>query len=399
VFDVIGKRRYFYLLSLFLTIPGLVFILLTPVSDAGLQFTIDYTGGTRWEIRFEDPNVTPDQVEAVFAKQGLEATAVKAGPQFIEIKTEQLTDLQGPEPSASPAASPAASGAAASGSPGASASAGASAAPSGSAAPSPSPTASASPAPSGSPAPSASPGASPGPSASPAAPTGNTKIPTEGKLGEVAVALQQELGPIAEQRSLTTIGAVVSSDLISQALILILVGSLGILLWITYRFRDVKFGVTALISLLHDVIIVVGAFAILGTFFHVEIDALFVTAMLTVIGFSVHDTIVVFDRVRENKARHAGEPLADIVNHSILQTFGRSIMTSLTVVITLLALFLFGGSAINDFILALLIGIISGTYSSIFVAAPLLVDWQLWDDRRHGRLTTTRSTRVRRTAS
>ena len=399
MFDVIGKRRYFYLLSLFLTIPGLVFILLTPVSDAGLQFTIDYTGGTRWEIRFEDPNVTPDQVEAVFAKQGLEATAVKAGPQFIEIKTEQLTDLQGPEPSASPAASPAASGAAASGSPGASASAGASAAPSGSAAPSPSPTASASPAPSGTPAPSASPGASPGPSASPAAPTGNTKMPTEGKLGEVAVALQQELGPIAEQRSLTTIGAVVSSDLISQALILILVGSLGILLWITYRFRDVKFGVTALISLLHDVIIVVGAFAILGTFFHVEIDALFVTAMLTVIGFSVHDTIVVFDRVRENKARHAGEPLADIVNHSILQTFGRSIMTSLTVVITLLALFLFGGSAINDFILALLIGIISGTYSSIFVAAPLLVDWQLWDDRRHGRLTTTRSTRVRRTAS
>ena len=405
MFDVIGKRRYFYLLSLFLTIPGLVFILLTPVSDAGLQFTIDYTGGTRWEIRFEDPNVTPDQVEAVFAKQGLEATAVKAGPQFIEIKTEQLTDLQQPEPSASPSASATASGAAASGSPAASASAGASASPSGSPAPSASPTASASPAPSGSPAasgspaPSASPGASPGPSASPAAPTGNTKIPTEGKLGEVAAALQQELGPIAEQRSLTTIGAVVSSDLISQALILILVGSLGILLWITYRFRDVKFGVTALISLLHDVIIVVGAFAILGTFFHVEIDALFVTAMLTVIGFSVHDTIVVFDRVRENKARHAGEPFADIVNHSILQTFGRSIMTSLTVVITLLALLLFGGSAINDFILALLIGIISGTYSSIFVAAPLLVDWHLWDDRRHGRLTTTRTTRVRRTAS
>jgi len=191
----------------------------------------------------------------------------------------------------------------------------------------------------------------------------------------------------------------VSSDLITQALVLIAVGSLGILLWITYRFRDVKFGVTALFSLLHDVIVVVGVFAILGTFLHVEIDALFVTAMLTVIGFSVHDTIVVFDRVRENKARHAGEPFADIVNHSILQTFGRSIMTSLTVVITLLALLLFGGAAISDFILALLIGIISGTYSSIFVAAPLLVDWQLWDDRRHGRIATTRSTRVRRTAS
>ena len=104
--------------------------------------------------------------------------------------------------------------------------------------------------------------------------------------------------------------------------------------------------------------------------------------MLTVIGFSVHDTIVVFDRVRENRARHAGEPFAEIVNHSILQTFGRSITTSLTVVLTLTALLLFGGSAISEFVLALLVGIISGTYSSIFIASPLLVDWQQWEDRR-----------------
>jgi preprotein translocase SecF subunit len=392
VFDIIRKRRWFYLLSLATTIPGLIFILLTPISDAGLQFTIDYTGGTKWEIRFENPAVTPAQVEAVFAQQGLEATAVKAGCCFIEIKTVQLADIQEPVPS--PSASPAPGSSAspgASGSPGASASA----APSASASPSPSPSPSASPTPSGSPAASAAPGAS----ASPPPATGNTKIPTEGKLGEVAVALQKELGPIAEQRSLTTIGAVVSGDLINQALILIVVGSLGIMAWITYRFRDWKFGVTALVALLHDVIVVLGAFAIFGTFFHVEIDALFVTAMLTIIGFSVHDTIVVFDRVRENKARHAGEPFADIVNHSILQTFGRSIMTSLTVVLTLLALLLFGGSAISDFILALLIGIISGTYSSIFVAAPLLVDWQLWDDRRHGRLTAARTPRVRRTTT
>ncbi|MEO8572203.1 MAG: protein translocase subunit SecF, partial [Chloroflexota bacterium] len=388
MFDVIRRRRWFYILSLAVTIPGLFFILLTPISDAGLQFTIDYTGGTKWEIRFEDPAVTPDQVEAVFAQQGLAATAVKAGCCFIEIKTEQIADVQEPTPSATPVATLAPSG-----SPGTSASPGAgssaSPAPSASAAaspsPSPSPTPSASPsaAPSGSPGSSAAPGASPGASGSPAPPIGNTKIPTQGKLGQVAAALQTALGPIAEQRSLTTIGAVVSSDLITQALVLILVGSIGILAWITYRFRDVKFGVTALIALVHDVIVVLGAFAIFGTFLHVEIDALFVTAMLTIIGFSVHDTIVVFDRVRENKARHAGEPFADIVNHSILQTFGRSIMTSLTVVLTLLALLLFGGSAISDFILALLLGIISGTYSSIFVAAPLLVDWQLWDDRRH----------------
>ena len=235
--------------------------------------------------------------------------------------------------------------------------------------------------------------------ASPAAPIGNTELPTTGKLGEMVTALEAQLGPIEAQRSLTTIGAVVSSDLLRQALVLIVVGSLGILGWITYRFRDWKFGVTALVSLLHDVVVVVGAFAILGTFFHVEIDALFVTAMLTVIGFSVHDTIVVFDRIRENKARHLGEPFDAIVNHSILQTFARSIMTSLTVFLTLLSLFLFGGSAISDFVLALLIGIIIGTYSSIFVASPLLVDWQAWEDRRHGRLPTTRAPRARRAAS
>jgi preprotein translocase subunit SecF len=215
----------------------------------------------------------------------------------------------------------------------------------------------------------------------------------------MVVALEEALGPIESQASLTTIGPVVSSDLVTQALVLILFGSLAIVSWITYRFRDVKFGLTALASLLHDVVVVVGSFAILGTFLNVEIDALFVTAMLTVIGFSVHDTIVVFDRIRENKARHLGEPFDEIVNHSILQTFGRSIMTSLTVLITLLALFLFGGAAISDFILALLIGIIIGTYSSIFVASPLLVDWQAWDDRRHGRMAPGRAPRARRAVS
>jgi preprotein translocase SecF subunit len=390
MFDVIGKRRIFYALSLLLTIPGLFFILISPISDAGLQLTIDYTGGTRWEIRFADPNVTPAQVEQVFGDNDLAATAIHTEGGFIEIKTEPIG--LAPQPTESPAPS---------GSPGAA---------SGSAAPSGSPVASASPAPSASPTAvaGASPGASaslaasgsPNPSASPsAAPVGNTELPRDGKLGQMVTALEARLGKIESQRSLTTIGAVVSSDLLRQALVLVVVGSLGIVLWITYRFRDVKFGVTALVSLLHDVVVVVGSFAILGTFFHVEIDALFVTAMLTVIGFSVHDTIVVFDRIRENKARHLGEPFDEIVNHSILQTFGRSITTSLTVILTLLALFLFGGSAINDFVLALLIGITIGTYSSIFVASPLLVDWSAWEDRRHGRLPTARAPRPRRATS
>ena len=391
MFDVIGKRRWFYLLSGAITIPGLIFILLTPFTDLGLQFTIDYTGGTRWEITFKDPNVTPEQVKAVFLENGLQASTVKTGTGSIEIKTEPI-GLIVPVPTAAPAAAP-------SGSPGASGSAGATASSgaSGSPAASPSPAPSASAAAAGA---SAAPSGSPVASASPSgAPGGTAALPKDGKLGQMVIALQAKLGPIASQQSLTTIGPVVSSDLVTQALILILVGSLGILFWITYRFRDVRFGVAALVSLLHDVIVVVGIFAVLGTFFHVQIDALFVTAMLTIIGFSVHDTIVVFDRVRENKARHVGEPLAQIVNHSVLQTFGRSITTSLTVTITLLALFLFGGSAISDFILALLIGIVSGTYSSIFLAAPLIVNWQLWDDRRRGRLASTRAPRPRRAAS
>jgi preprotein translocase subunit SecF len=409
VFDLIGKRNWFFAFSLLITIPGLIFIVLTPLtaSQVGLKFTIDYTGGTEWVIRFQDPSVTAAEVKSALTDLGLEnSSVVTTSTGFLDIKTIPI-GLASPPPAATPpphvtpapsvSGSPGASGSsAASGSPVASGSAGVSATPAASAAPSvtpaPSPSPSPSAPPSASPSPSGSPAASgsASPSASPSAPAGNTEIPTTGRLGEVATALQQRFGPIAQQNSLTTIGPVVSSDLIGQALVLILVGSIGILLWITFRFRDVKFGVTALVALVHDVIVVVGIFAILGTVFGVEIDALFVTAMLTVIGFSVHDTIVVFDRVRENKARHAGEPFADIVNHSILQTFGRSITTSFTVVLTLLALLLFGGSATTYFVLALLIGIISGTYSSIFNASPLLVVWQEWEDRRRGRLQTAR---------
>ncbi len=234
----------------------------------------------------------------------------------------------------------------------------------------------------------ASPGASPAPSPSPAGPV----LPSEGKLGELVAALEAKLGPIAEVRQFTTVGPVISSELTSQAILLVILGSIGILVWMTFRFRDVKFGATALVALVHDVLVVVGTFAILGTFLGTEVDGLFVTAMLTIIGFSVHDTIVVFDRVRENKARHAGEPIAAIVNHSIMQTFGRSINTSLTVVFALLALLFFGGASIQTFVLALLIGIVSGTYSSIFNASMLLVVWEEWEDRRR-RATPGRTTR------
>jgi preprotein translocase subunit SecF len=213
------------------------------------------------------------------------------------------------------------------------------------------------------------------------------QLPVTGKLAGIAAVMQADpkIGPIACTRETTTVGPIISSELITQTIELILLGSLGILIWVGVRFGSIKFGPTALVALLHDVIVVVGIFAILGTLFGVQIDALFVTAMLTVIGFSVHDTIVVYDRIRENKSRHAGEPFDQIVNHSVLQTFGRSINTSLTVVITLTALLLFAGASIHYFVLALLIGIISGTYSSIFNASPLLVVWQLWEDNRRAK--------------
>jgi preprotein translocase subunit SecF len=197
--------------------------------------------------------------------------------------------------------------------------------------------------------------------------------------------LQAQLGPIDSIREQTTVGPVISTELIGNALVLILVGSIGILTWITLRFRDFKMGVTAITALVHDVVVVVGIFAILGTLVGVQVDGLFVTAMLTIIGFSVHDTIVVYDRIRENRARHAGEPFPLIVNHSILQTIGRSLNTSATVVMTLLALLLFGGEGIRFFVLALLIGIVSGTYSSIFNACALLVTWLEWEAGRKAR--------------
>ena len=384
--DIIGKRNWFFALSLLVTIPGLIFILLGPITGGkvGLQFAIDFTGGTVWSIRFDNAAVTPDQVQASLARQGLTSSVTESGKGFMEIRTEEVGLLPPPpSPTPPPSVTPSASASA-----GASPSAGASASPVASPSATPAPSVSASP--SGSAAASASPGASVAPTP---APSGTTNLPTAGRLGEIRVALEKDLGPIAEQDSLSTVGAVVSSDLITQALILILVGSLGILAWITFRFRDVKMGATALIALLHDVIVVVGIFAILGTVFGLQIDSLFVTAMLTVIGFSVHDTIVVFDRIRENRARHAGEPFERIVNHSILQTFGRSITTSFTVVITLLTLTLFAGQAIGTFTLALLIGIISGTYSSIFNASPLLVVWHLYEDRQRARAQAARSGR------
>lgn len=185
-----------------------------------------------------------------------------------------------------------------------------------------------------------------------------------------------------EQQEIETIGPTIGQETAFNALKAIVIAAILIVLYITWSFRQVprpasslRFGVCAIIALIHDVLIVVGAFAVLGHFFNVEIDSLFVTAILTIIGFSVHDTIVVFDRIRENLKRFGSLNFDKTVNDSIIQTIDRSLNTSLTVVLVLVTLLLFGGESIRWFVVALLIGIVVGTYSSIFTAAPLLVVW------------------------
>jgi len=186
-----------------------------------------------------------------------------------------------------------------------------------------------------------------------------------------------------EVRREENVGPTIGKELEQKAILALAISWIMIVLYITFAFRKLpkpassfRFGISAIVALVHDVLLLVGAFAIFGYFWHVEIDTLFVTALLTVVGFSVHDTIVVFDRIRENLPKNIGKKFEYVVDISIAQTLARSLNTSLTVAFVLTALLLFGGITIKWFVVALLIGIISGTYSSIFNAAALLSWWE-----------------------
>lgn len=214
------------------------------------------------------------------------------------------------------------------------------------------------------------------------------KVTDEAKIKEIKSKVAEKFGKTEDVR-LDTVGPTISKELTQKAFLAVSISILAIVLFISWSFRkipkptsSVAFGFCTVFALVHDVIVVVGIFAILGHFANIEIDSLFITALLTVIGFSVHDTIVVFDRVRENLIKHSGYSFEEVVNHSLSQTLGRSLNTSLTAIFVLVALFLFGGETIKTFVLALLIGIISGTYSSIFNAAPLLVVIQKFISKR-----------------
>lgn len=209
-----------------------------------------------------------------------------------------------------------------------------------------------------------------------------TKPLDDKKIKIIKDHLTNKFGNI-EERRIEFVGPVIGNELKSKALIALSLSSVLIVLYIAFSFRKVpkpasswRFGIAAVVALVHDVLLIIGVFAILGKFMGVEIDTMFVTALLTIIGFSVHDTIVVFDRIRENLPKNLGKKFIEVANLSVIQTLARSLNTSLTVVFVLLALLLFGGETIKWFVVALLIGIISGTYSSIFNATAVLVWWE-----------------------
>lgn len=211
------------------------------------------------------------------------------------------------------------------------------------------------------------------------------EVPTEDPRRQAITDAMLQAFPGAQATQFATVGSTVSRESTQQAVVAVLAASLAILAYLTFAFRGtphaMRYGVCAVIAMLHDVLLVLGVAAILGYFIGLEVDALFLTALLTVISFSVHDTIVVFDRVRENmKQRRTGQSFEEIVNLSVVQTLTRSINTQLTTFLTLIALLLFGGFTIRNFVLILTIGLLSGTYSSIFNAAQLLVVWENgWD--------------------
>jgi preprotein translocase subunit SecF len=290
--NIVGKRYWFFGLSLLVIIPGLIFFAL-----GGFKPGIDFTSGSLLEVKFESGAAPlPDQVIAIYNEAGFADTKVQtSGKDLLIIRSNDMTDEKKNE---------------------------------------------------------------------------LIKI-MEARFGN---------GQALTIQSFSTVDPTLGREVAIQAGVAVAAAAFAIMIYITLAFRGVenafRYGVSAIIAMLHDILVVVGVEAILGKLLGWEADALFLTALLTVIGFSVHDTIVVFDRIRENSRLYRKISYETLVNHSIVQTLDRSINTQLMVMITLLALTLFGGITIRHFVLILLIGVFSGTYSSIFNAASILVVWE-----------------------
>lgn len=206
------------------------------------------------------------------------------------------------------------------------------------------------------------------------------QIDNEQKL--LVLSTLRQVDPELVELRFDTIGPTFGQEVLTKMLWAVAIVAVSILLYVWYQFSDPMYGVSAIVAMFHDTFIVIGAFSLFGYFFNVEVDILFVTALLTTLAFSVHDTIVVFDRIRELSRKHRKLAFIDVVNVAITETLGRSVNNSVTVILMLLALTLLGGETIRWFVAALLVGVSIGTYSSPFLSAPLLVTWHQIRERR-----------------
>lgn len=299
--NIIKNRYLYFLISLLVIIPGIVFMAIhwTSTGEGPLALGIDFKGGSLLEIQFAGTRPSINDINALYNQFSTSAQPI-AGPVIqplgidsYSIRSKQMDDA------------------------------------------------------------------------------------TKGKL---VAAIQAKTGTTVTVLNFSSVSPSIGAEVTRAAGVAIVLAAIAILLYIWYAFRGIehsfRYGTAAIIAMFHDVFVVLGVEAMLGFFLHWEADALFLTAVLTVIGFSVHDTIVVFDRIRENANIYRRVEYEKMVNHSIVQTLDRSINTQLTVMFTLFALALFGGDTIRHFVIILLVGIFSGTYSSIFNASPILVVWQ-----------------------
>lgn len=203
------------------------------------------------------------------------------------------------------------------------------------------------------------------------------------KLFLLTKSIEQRASVSATAVRNETVGPVLGKELLSKTLFAAVLAASAILLYVAWAFKNIRFGVAAVIALLHDLLVVLGSFSLLGYFFGIEVDTLFVTAFLTTMSFSVHDTIVVFDRIREYTKRDRSRSFEEISDIALTETMNRSLTNSFTIIFMLVALVLMGGETIKWFVVALLIGTVSGTYSSPFVATPILLLWHRLEQKKY----------------
>ena len=290
--DFVGKRFWFFIISLLVITPGIIFLILAP----GLNPGIDFTGGSSMTLRFSnESNINQEQVrDQLFALSYEEATVQNLGENSFFVRTRELDE-----------------------------------------------------------------------------------VAKDALVTNITSSLDEGAENVLQGFDL--VSPIVAQETVMNAFWAIIAAAIGIFIYIWWAFRNVpsplRYGLAAIVALIHDTIIVIGIFAILGELMNMEVNTMFLIALLTVIGYSVNDTIVVFDKIRENVLIHSNRAFPEIVNLSISETISRSLNTSFTLLITLVALILFGGATIREFLFVLLIGVAAGTYSSVAIASQVLVSW------------------------